>query len=158
MVMGDQNYIQGSTLRISLAGPFSCRESECVLWTCEGKETEEIGLIASISSRTVKAHLHSAMQKLGASNRAHLVSIVYVLGLVKPLPNAAARITEHMGRALAIVAILASVLASDDSMIRTRSRRNRSQLANSILFNSPSEAGGAPGATTAMHTIDWRSA
>ena len=115
-------------------------------------------MIASISSRTVKAHLHSAMQKLGASNRAHLVSIVYVLGLVKPLPNAAARITEHMGRALAIVAILASVLASDDSMIRTRSRRNRSQLANSILFNSPSEAGGAPGATTAMHTIDWRSA
>jgi DNA-binding CsgD family transcriptional regulator len=44
----------------------SPREKECLKWTLEGKTAWEIGMILSISDRTVAQHLGRSMQKLDA--------------------------------------------------------------------------------------------
>jgi LuxR family quorum sensing-dependent transcriptional regulator len=45
------------------------REREVLRWTASGKSSWEIGMILSISERTVNAHITSAMKKLNAANR-----------------------------------------------------------------------------------------
>lgn len=45
------------------------REREVLQWTACGKSSWEIGVILSITERTVKFHLSGAMRKLGANSR-----------------------------------------------------------------------------------------
>jgi LuxR family quorum sensing-dependent transcriptional regulator len=45
------------------------REREVLRWTASGKSSWEIGMILSITERTVNAHVMSAMKKLDAVNR-----------------------------------------------------------------------------------------
>jgi LuxR family quorum sensing-dependent transcriptional regulator len=45
------------------------REREVLQWTAAGKSSWEIGLILSISERTVNAHIQAAMRKLDSVNR-----------------------------------------------------------------------------------------
>lgn len=58
------------------------REIDCIAWTAEGKTAWEIGQILSITERTVTAHLTSAMERLGATNRSHAVAIAVRIGLI----------------------------------------------------------------------------
>lgn len=58
------------TIQYNLSG----RESEVLKWTSEGKSSWEIGMILSISERTVKYHVNNIKTKLNAVNRAHAVA------------------------------------------------------------------------------------
>jgi DNA-binding CsgD family transcriptional regulator len=68
-----------STLEPALLTP---REIECLKWTKDGKTNWEIGLILSISERTVEFHLSNTMKKLGASSRIMAVIVAIQKGLL----------------------------------------------------------------------------
>ncbi|RIK08698.1 MAG: DNA-binding response regulator [Acidobacteria bacterium] len=58
------------------------RELEVLTVLCEGKSNREIGATLHISPLTVKTHLQSIFQKLGAADRAQAVAIALRSGLV----------------------------------------------------------------------------
>jgi DNA-binding CsgD family transcriptional regulator len=51
------------------------REIEILTWVARGKSALEAAKTLGISKRTVDAHVHSAMEKLGASNRTEVVAL-----------------------------------------------------------------------------------
>lgn len=51
------------------------RETDCLLWSAEGKTDWEISIILGISRSTVLKHMASAREKLGAMNKAHAIAI-----------------------------------------------------------------------------------
>lgn len=53
--------------------PLTPRESECLTWVMQGKTDWEIGMILTLSPRTVGNHINNAMDKLGTSSRAQAV-------------------------------------------------------------------------------------
>lgn len=59
------------------------REQSCLAWTAEGKTSEEIGIILSLSPHTVNHYLGSAARKLGATNRMHAVAKALRMGLIE---------------------------------------------------------------------------
>jgi len=61
---------------------FTVRQTETLKWAYEGKTAWEIGIILSISERTVKFHLKNIYQKLNASNRAQAVAKAIRYGIV----------------------------------------------------------------------------
>lgn len=70
------------------AGPDRCgevlsgRERECLFWVSEGKTSDEIATIVGLASSTVNGHLTSAMQKIGAPNRAMAMATAIRQGLI----------------------------------------------------------------------------
>jgi len=58
------------------------REREIVRLLAAGLSNKEIGVRLEISERTVKYHVSEILARLGASNRAHAVSVARELGLV----------------------------------------------------------------------------
>lgn len=62
----------------------SSRQSECLHWVAQGKTAWETGEILSISERTVKKHLASAMTRLEASTRMQAVAKAAARGLISP--------------------------------------------------------------------------
>lgn len=58
------------------------RERECLSWVAEGKTTEEVGVILGVSGSTANSYLASAMQKLGARNRALAIATAIRSGLI----------------------------------------------------------------------------
>lgn len=58
------------------------RERECLRWCAEGKTSEEIGIILSLSTHTVNHYLISATKKLNAVNRVHAITTAVRLGLL----------------------------------------------------------------------------
>ncbi|MEU6374857.1 response regulator transcription factor [Streptomyces sp. NPDC046909] len=65
-----------------LAG-LTAREREVMAWVAEGHANEEIAEKLFVSPLTVRTHVHRAMTKLGARDRAQLVVIAYQSGLVQ---------------------------------------------------------------------------
>jgi LuxR family quorum sensing-dependent transcriptional regulator len=59
----------------------SARELECLRWVAAGKTDWEIGMILSISARTVKFHVRGACAKLGARTRAQAAARLVLAGL-----------------------------------------------------------------------------
>jgi len=59
------------------------RESECLLWSAEGKTAMEISMILDISESTVNFHLKNAVIKLDSANKTHAVAKAILLGLIK---------------------------------------------------------------------------
>lgn len=55
-------------------------------WVAEGHSNEVIAGKLFVSPLTVRTHVHRAMTKLGARDRAQLVVMAYQSGLVQPLP------------------------------------------------------------------------
>lgn len=53
----------------------SPRELECIKWTAEGKTSDEIADIISISAATVNYHINKVISKLAAANRHHAAII-----------------------------------------------------------------------------------
>lgn len=54
--------------------PLSPRELDVLMWSAEGKTAAEIATILRISARTVTAHLHNAMRKMGVYSKTHAVA------------------------------------------------------------------------------------
>ena len=80
---------QGARLAVAedLAA-LTAREREVMAWVAEGHSNEEIAEKLFVSPLTVRTHVHRAMAKLGARDRAQLVVIAYQSGLVRaPAPG-----------------------------------------------------------------------
>lgn len=60
----------------------SARETECLRWTADGKTSDQISKIISISAATVNFHLKNAVGKLGAANRHHAAIIAIRGGII----------------------------------------------------------------------------
>ena len=69
-------------------GTLTAREREVMTWVAEGHSNEEIGEKLFVSPLTVRTHVHRAMTKLGARDRAQLVVIAYQSRLVQTSPAA----------------------------------------------------------------------
>jgi DNA-binding NarL/FixJ family response regulator len=62
------------------------REREVMALAAEGRSNTEIAEHLTVSPLTVRTHIHRAMTKLGARDRAQLVVIAYQTGLVQATP------------------------------------------------------------------------
>ncbi|WP_186348989.1 LuxR C-terminal-related transcriptional regulator [Pseudomonas lundensis] len=51
-------------------------------WTAEGKTAFDIGMILSLTTRTVNFHISSAIRKMGANNKTSAVVIATKSGLL----------------------------------------------------------------------------
>ena len=60
----------------------SVRELEVLQWLKEGKTAWEVGMILSISERTVKFHLANIYAKLNVTNRSHAIARAMSLQLI----------------------------------------------------------------------------
>ncbi|MEM9012430.1 MAG: LuxR family transcriptional regulator [Pseudomonadota bacterium] len=60
----------------------SVREIECLRWTADGKTTDQIADVTTISPATVNFHLKNAIRKLEASNRHHAAIIAIRSGVI----------------------------------------------------------------------------
>jgi len=58
------------------------RELECLRWSAAGKSAAEIGVILSLSEKTVRFYQDLARTKLDAKNLAHAVAKLYALDLL----------------------------------------------------------------------------
>lgn len=71
------------TVRVPEALPdLTARERETLKWAYEGKTAWEIGVILSISERTVKFHLNNIYKKLNVKNRSQAVAKAARYGIV----------------------------------------------------------------------------
>lgn len=61
---------------------FSRREIEVVEWAAEGKTSAEIAVVLGLSEYTVNEYISSAMKKLDAQNRIHLVTKAIRIGII----------------------------------------------------------------------------
>jgi LuxR family transcriptional regulator, quorum-sensing system regulator SdiA len=61
---------------------FRKREIEVIEWTAEGKTSADIAIILGLSEYTVNEYIASAMKKLDAVNRIHLVTKAIRLGVI----------------------------------------------------------------------------
>ncbi|WP_326583234.1 response regulator transcription factor [Streptomyces sp. NBC_00481] len=63
------------------------REREVMSLAAEGRSNDEIAEKLYVSPLTVRTHVHRAMTKLGARDRAQLVVMAYQSGLVQVMPQ-----------------------------------------------------------------------
>lgn len=61
----------------------SARESECLHWVAAGKSDWEIGVILSISEKTVATHIDRVKKKFGVASRAQVIVIALRKGLLQ---------------------------------------------------------------------------
>ncbi|EDZ43757.1 autoinducer-binding transcriptional regulator LuxR [Rhodobacteraceae bacterium HTCC2083] len=77
--------MQSDTLGYALRRPqLSSRECEVLQWTAAGKSQIDIGVILTISSRTVEVHLRSARSKLSALSTPQAVGRAIGMGFIQP--------------------------------------------------------------------------
>jgi len=77
-------YLRTPAGRATPAAPgLTSRELEILRWIKEGKSSWDIGMLLSISERTVKFHLTNLFAKLDVSNRAQAVARAMRLGLLE---------------------------------------------------------------------------
>ena len=69
---------------IELLNALTARELEAVTLAAQGLSNTEIAEQLFVSPLTARTHIHRAMAKLGARDRAQLVVLAYQSGLVKP--------------------------------------------------------------------------
>ncbi len=60
----------------------SRRQIQCLYWVQEGKSASDIGIILSLSPRTVEEYLAKACDKLGVRRRIQAVVRAHRLGLL----------------------------------------------------------------------------
>ncbi|RMF12152.1 MAG: LuxR family transcriptional regulator [Alphaproteobacteria bacterium] len=64
--------------------PLTPREKECLHWVSMGNTDEQVSRILFRSPATTRFHIKNAIRKLGATNRAHAISIAYQRRLLSP--------------------------------------------------------------------------
>lgn len=69
-------------LIVDATDPLSDRERECLRWVSEGKTTEDVAMILSVSPNTVNSYIAHAMQKLSANNRAMAMATAIRNGMI----------------------------------------------------------------------------
>ncbi|MEH7118381.1 helix-turn-helix transcriptional regulator [Neobacillus vireti] len=76
-VLDDSSNVEGTTTLISK------RELEVMKRIARGESTKEMAAYMGIGEVTVKQYVKSAIQKLGAQNRAHAVAELFRRGIIK---------------------------------------------------------------------------
>ncbi len=71
------------TAQPGLIEPLSFRELEVLRWMAEGKSNQQIAAQLVLSLNTVKKHVSTIMDKMGASNRTQAVQIARQLGILE---------------------------------------------------------------------------
>jgi len=62
----------------------TAREHQCLVWSANGKTSQEIGLILDISRHTVYFHLKKVAAKFNVYGTRHAISRAMEMGLIKP--------------------------------------------------------------------------
>ena len=62
----------------------SARELECLQWVSRGKSSSDIGVILSLSPRTVDSYLEKVCAKLRVRTRIEAVVAAVQIGLLEP--------------------------------------------------------------------------
>ena len=75
----------GRTMSVMRQPSLSQREREILQWVAAGKSQTDIGVILSISTRTVEVHLRSAREKLGALTTPQAVARAIGMEIIFPL-------------------------------------------------------------------------
>lgn len=107
--------LTGREVEIGDLGPLTPREAEALLWVAEGKTAWEAGTILGISEATANAHITKAADKLRASNRPHLVTRAFLLGIL--------RATQHL--LIMLVVLHFTCIDPDNCVARTRTQRRK---------------------------------
>ncbi|KUN04513.1 transcriptional regulator [Streptomyces canus] len=69
----------------SLSAPLTPRESEVLVLLAQGKSNAEIAEKMSVSTATVRSHVHHLLRKLGVGTRAQAVAVAYESGLISAI-------------------------------------------------------------------------
>ena len=69
----------------SLASTLTPRESEVIVLLAQGKSNTEIAEKLSVSTATVRSHVHHLLRKLGVGTRAQAVAVAYESGLISAI-------------------------------------------------------------------------
>lgn len=75
----------GRTMAAMRQPVLSEREKEILQWIAAGKSQPDIGVILTISTRTVEVHLRSVREKLGALSTPQAVARAIGMGLIYPI-------------------------------------------------------------------------
>ncbi|AXG83016.1 DNA-binding response regulator [Streptomyces paludis] len=73
---------QASALAASVVPSLTPRETEVIVLLTQGKSNAEIAEKLSISTATVRSHVHHLLRKLGVGSRAQAVAVAYETGLM----------------------------------------------------------------------------
>lgn len=65
-----------------ISAPLSDREKDVLMWAADGKTSQEIARLLSITERTVLFHIESAGRKLGTTGRHNVIARAVALGEV----------------------------------------------------------------------------
>ncbi|WP_228044243.1 response regulator transcription factor [Streptomyces ferrugineus] len=74
-----------STPAASLVTNLTPRESEVIVLLAQGKSNAEIAEKMSVSTATVRTHVHHLLRKLGVGTRAQAVAVAYESGLISAI-------------------------------------------------------------------------
>ncbi|MCX4911598.1 response regulator transcription factor [Streptomyces sp. NBC_00878] len=74
-----------SALATSVAAALTPRETEVIVLLTQGKSNAEISEKLSISTATVRSHVHHLLRKLGVGTRAQAVAVAYETGLISAI-------------------------------------------------------------------------
>ncbi|MGC9540708.1 DNA-binding response regulator [Streptomyces sp. UG1] len=74
-----------STPAASLVTTLTPRESEVIVLLAQGKSNAEIAEKMSVSTATVRTHVHHLLRKLGVGTRAQAVAVAYESGLISAI-------------------------------------------------------------------------
>ena len=75
----------GRTMSEMRQPSLSEREKEILQWIAAGKSQPDVGVILTISTRTVEVHLRSAREKLGALTTPQAVARAIGMGIIYPI-------------------------------------------------------------------------
>lgn len=70
---------------MSLMAPLTPRESEVIVLLAQGKSNAGIAEKLSVSTATVRTHVHHLLRKLGVGTRAQAVAVAYESGLISAI-------------------------------------------------------------------------
>lgn len=84
-LLHDRVMREGRSMKIMLQPTLSVREREILQWIAAGKSQFDVGVILSISTRTVEVHLRSAREKLGALTTPQAVARAIGMRLIYPI-------------------------------------------------------------------------
>ncbi|WP_312404782.1 helix-turn-helix transcriptional regulator [Brevundimonas sp.] len=66
------------------AAELSARERQCLIWAARGKSSPDIGVILSLSPRTVDSYIEKVCAKLCVRTRIEAVAAAVRLGVIDP--------------------------------------------------------------------------
>lgn len=119
-------------MEIRQRGPLTPREAEALLWIAAGKTAWEASRILHITEHTLTAHARAAAQKLHAANRANLVALAFVRGILAP--TRMLLVVIMLQTVLLIQASSSAIRPPSPARVVVRVQASRRNLANPAIW------------------------